>query len=400
MIFDASTIIVTSASLGVVMGLVQLLAWLHVRSERSLAIWAIANFASATGLTIMAVNLAALPRLLPYANFWFLLSTALVYIGMRSFDRAPIGPRRLVLHVAIAAIVALATLFMPASPLSRAMVFSLATVGWMGAAAWRLARPPATGPAFTRLGVALFLSIFCALHLARVLAIATRTTPILGLPGGEQLAVTLLISLVCGVGLNYGALLMVLDRLASADELTGLNNRRALLRRGQEMLDRSISYGRPLSVFLMDLDHFKQVNDHYGHRVGDMVLEAFANVARSSLRTGDIIGRYGGEEFCVVLPRTGRADAAAVAERLRSQVQEQLAMVGGHATRVTVAIGVATMEAGETMAGGTIDLLIDAADHALYAAKDGGRNRVVAAVPIGERSGPALEPNTQPSALH
>ncbi len=399
MTFDASTIIVTSAALGVVMGFVQMLAWLHVRSERSLAIWSIANFASVAGLALMALNMAILPRVIPYANFWFLLSTALVYIGMRSFDRAPTPAALLALNVAIAAIVAFATWLMPGSPLNRAMVFSLATVGWMGAAAWRLARTPPTGPAFTRLGVALFLSIFCALHLARMVTIATGSQPLLGMPASDQLAVTLLISLVCGVGLNYGALLMVLDRLASSDELTGLNNRRALLRRGQQLLDRTVAYGRPFSVFLVDLDHFKQVNDRFGHRVGDMVLEAFAQKARESLRAGDILGRYGGEEFCVVLPRAGRGDAAAIAERLRSRMQEHLAMVGGHATQVTVAIGIATVEAGETMTG-PIDVLIDAADHALYAAKDGGRNRVVAAAPIGERSAPPLEADAQPSALH
>ncbi|OYX82888.1 MAG: hypothetical protein B7Y75_05895, partial [Azorhizobium sp. 35-67-5] len=322
-----------------------------------------------------------------------------VYIGMRSFDRAPISARLLAFNVVMAALVALATFLMPNSPLGRAAVFSIATVAWMGAAAWRLARTPPTGPVFTRLGVAMFLSIFCALHLARLVAIATGNHALLGMPVTEQLAVTLLISLVCGVGLNYGALLMVLDRLASSDELTGLNNRRALLRRGQELLDRTLAYGRPFSVFLVDLDHFKQVNDRFGHRVGDMVLETFAQVARHNLRSGDMIGRYGGEEFCVVLPRTGRAEAAAIAERLRSRVQEDLAMVGGHATHVTVAIGIATLEAGETMTG-TIDVLIDAADHALYAAKDGGRNRVVAAAPIGERRDPAMAPDAQPSALH
>lgn len=400
MTFDLTTIIITAAALGMVMGCVQWLAWLHMRSEGSLAIWSGANLACAVGLAIMALPGGITPQILPAANAWFLLATGMTYLGMRSFDREPASRLLIVLVVVTALGGALLTMLLSDSPLARRAVFSLATVVWMGAAAWRLARTPPTGPAFSRLGVALFLSIFCALHLARLLAVALGFTPFFAAPVAEQLSWTLLLSLVCGVGLNYGALFMVLDRLASSDELTGLSNRRALLRRGQDLLNRTTAQGRPLSVLLVDLDHFKQVNDRFGHRVGDMVLETFAQIARNTLRPTDVIGRYGGEEFCVILPRAGAQEAAAAAERLRLRAQERLAIVGGHATDVTVAIGIASLEAGDAPRL-AIDALIDAADHALYAAKDGGRNRVVAAPPLGSpRMAPPLDAIVQPSALH
>ncbi len=401
MTFDLTTIIITAAALGAVMGCVQWLAWLHVRSEACLSIWSGANFACAIGLALLALPGGLNSPLLPVANFWFLLATGLTYIGMCSFDREPAPPWVIALVVIVAAGAAILTWILTDAPLARRAVFSLVTVGWLGAGAWRLGRLPPTGPAFSRIAVALFLSVFCAMHLARLAATALGFTPYLAAPLGEQLSWLLLLSLVCGVGLNYGALFMVLDRLASRDELTGLSNRRALLRWGQTLLARAVKYRQPLSVMLVDLDHFKEVNDRFGHRVGDLVLEAFARSSKGALRPGDVIGRYGGEEFCVILPRTGHLGAAAAAERLRAEMQQRLHMVSGHETQVTVAVGIASMEADDPPFAG-IDALIDAADHALYEAKDGGRNRVVAAPPgAARRTGaPSATTTMQPSGLH
>lgn len=399
MTFDPATIIVTASALGVVMGCVQWLAWLHVRSEGSLAIWAATNLMFAAGLAILAMPGGSAQPLLACVNFCFLLGTGMIYLGMRTFDREQ-NSRWLIALVIISAASAAVLMMRSNSVVTRGGIFSLVTVIWMGASAWRLARVPPTGPAFSRLGVALFLSIFSALHLARLGAAVLGISAFFAAPVAEQISVTLMISVVCGVGLNYGALFMVLDRLASSDELTGLSNRRALLRRGQDLLAQATSQGRALSVLLVDLDHFKQVNDRFGHRVGDIVLETFAQVARTSLRPGDVIGRYGGEEFCFILPRAGALAAVAIAERLRALTQERLATVAGHPTHVTVAIGLATFEP-EHVPPETIDALIDAADHALYAAKDGGRNRVVAAPSPGrQRTGRPLDTTIQPSALH
>lgn len=172
--------------------------------------------------------------------------------------------------------------------------------------------------------------------------------------------------------------LETLARMARTDGLTGLLNRQHLLARLEEEVTRANRYRRPLGVLLLDLDHFKAVNDTHGHLAGDRVLAAAAHAIDRSLRSADAAGRYGGEEFCVLLPETGQEDAEALAERLRLKLAEiRHAMGSKRALRVTCSIGVTAARGGDLRA---YDLL-SAADEALYEAKRLGRNRLVAAHP-------------------
>lgn len=164
-----------------------------------------------------------------------------------------------------------------------------------------------------------------------------------------------------------------LERLATHDGLTALLNRATFDQRLSEALvDRRC---QPVSVALVDLDHFKSVNDTYGHQVGDDVLRRSADAMRSILRPGDLAARYGGEELVLVLPGCGAADAARIAERLRSAIA-----TAGTDPVVTASIGVATAEAGATASG-----VLAAADQALYRAKRSGRDRVVSAASARRR---------------
>ena len=156
--------------------------------------------------------------------------------------------------------------------------------------------------------------------------------------------------------------------LASTDALTGLANRRRIV----EYLDATLSDvadgDAGLSVVLFDIDHFKAVNDRYGHDVGDEVLKRVAASAIEGLRSTDLIGRYGGEEFVIILPRTDADTALQIAERVRSRIE---ASRGGAQPRVTVSLGVATTQGDDTG-----HVILKRADVALYAAKDAGRNRL------------------------
>jgi diguanylate cyclase (GGDEF)-like protein len=166
-----------------------------------------------------------------------------------------------------------------------------------------------------------------------------------------------------------------LERLANTDALTGLANRRRFMRRLERELDRSQRYDRPLSLILLDLDGFKQVNDVHGHAVGDAVLEATAEVMRSVCREVDVPARLGGEELALLVPETGMDGALALAERLRARLQERTHLdEEGMPFTVTASLGVATRGAGGR---GSPDALLHRADMALYDAKNGGRNRVV-----------------------
>jgi len=163
-----------------------------------------------------------------------------------------------------------------------------------------------------------------------------------------------------------------LEHLAAVDVLTGLHNRRSLddaLRREHE---RSLRTGRPWSTMMLDVDHFKRVNDTYGHPAGDRVLATIAAILRKQLRTADIPGRWGGEEFAVVLPETDIVAAEAVAERVREAIASEVIDGGEVGLVVTASIGVAQAAAG----GRDPHEVLAAADEALYEAKREGRNRV------------------------
>jgi diguanylate cyclase (GGDEF)-like protein/PAS domain S-box-containing protein len=163
-----------------------------------------------------------------------------------------------------------------------------------------------------------------------------------------------------------------LEQLAQTDFLTGVANRRHFLMLAEQELSRTQRYGGPLSVFMIDVDHFKNVNDTHGHQVGDQVLETLGRVCRQAMRDIDIVGRLGGEEFGVVLPQTDHGAALEAAERLRRAVLDaKVALEHGLPLSITISIGVATLGDPTT----NIDTLLSQADQALYAAKDSGRNR-------------------------
>ena len=165
-------------------------------------------------------------------------------------------------------------------------------------------------------------------------------------------------------------------QLATHDDLTGLLNRRAMLDRMQLEQRRSLRSGSPLLIAQLDIDHFKAVNDTHGHAAGDLVLQSFADTVRRNVRDTDVLARWGGEEFVLLLCDTPAADAVALMERLRQAVQAMQVPVaqGGQPITVTVSIGLARHTPADPLAG-----TLERADQALYAAKAGGRNRVVPA---------------------
>jgi diguanylate cyclase (GGDEF)-like protein len=165
-----------------------------------------------------------------------------------------------------------------------------------------------------------------------------------------------------------------LQRLATQDVLTGCLNRRAFMDAAAPMLDSAVRDGSALGCLMLDIDHFKSINDTHGHGVGDRVITEVAKVMRQSVPAGHLVGRYGGEEFCIVAPGSDRAQLAALAERIRVQVQDSAGARVAEVSdlKVTISIGASACNRGED----TLAAMIDRADQALYRAKRGGRNRV------------------------
>ncbi len=164
-----------------------------------------------------------------------------------------------------------------------------------------------------------------------------------------------------------------LQRVAAIDSLTGLYNRRFGLERLSQEFSRSVRSGEPLGVVLFDIDHFKSVNDNYGHQVGDDVLKSIAENVKSVLREGDTLMRYGGEEFLAVLPGAGETDLRTVGERMRRIVESSVVLESSSEVRVTISLGGVSFPSADVA---DLDDLIRKADAALYNAKTTGRNRL------------------------
>lgn len=188
-----------------------------------------------------------------------------------------------------------------------------------------------------------------------------------------------LIMVFATLGFVLAAAELTADRhhqLAMQDPLTDLPNRRAVLDALERHWSAAVRTQRPLTVLMIDIDHFKQINDQHGHPAGDAVLRRLARLLRARVRSQDIVGRFGGEEFLVVLPDTAPDTAATLAEALRGRIESVPVRARGRMLPLTASMGLHGLWPG---AGDTVDDAIQKADEALYRAKSAGRNRVVAA---------------------
>src|SRR5207253_6883646 len=160
-----------------------------------------------------------------------------------------------------------------------------------------------------------------------------------------------------------------LSEISARDALTGRYIRWYVMEKIDSEMNRALRHGAPMSVLMLDLDHFKNVNDSFGHSVGDQVLKNVGQVLRESCRVYDVPGRYGGEEFCVVLPETRVGNTTVVAERIRARLEASELTAGDNVLRVTASFGIAGLESmpGDALTPAT---LIDRADRALYCAKN------------------------------
>ena len=180
----------------------------------------------------------------------------------------------------------------------------------------------------------------------------------------------------------YKTALLDMEQLALTDELTGLHNRRALKDMLKTRIYAAQRYKHPLCGVAIDIDYFKQINDRYGHDIGDLTLQHLATLMRQHSRISEIVARTGGEEFMLILDHTPTAGAQTFAEKLRKRVEDSPLITPAHTISLTISAGIATLHPDSDM-----DSLLKSADMALYTAKNEGRNRVVLAetTPIHRR---------------
>jgi diguanylate cyclase (GGDEF)-like protein len=322
----------------------------------------------------------------PVGNGVATIAVALAWVGARSFNgrsttlwTALVGPTAMVLSVLL--------FENDVDAWSGAVPFMLTFSVYSFLAAREFWRGPISGQ---RLGNAVILAATCAcvgcFYLLRglTLHLLHAEHPFFFIVLGSEVAgivvmLAVLVSSFTLVALSKEKGDIVIKHAATHDGLTDLLNRREFTRRAQDMVDRLSSARQPITMLLLDLDHFKRINDTYGHSVGDEVLIAFARIAKNCLRPCDVIGRYGGEEFAILLPGAVPEQAIEVAERIRTTFScspEALVVK----VKPTISIGVAINQGSDSDLG----KLVSMADHALYKSKAAGRNRVTSADMTGE----------------
>jgi diguanylate cyclase (GGDEF)-like protein len=374
---DIPTLFFVAVCLAALLGLFLIFAWLQERHTRALAWWGAAYLLGASSMTLWNAPQPLLSVPPDVAGAIMFIACGMIWNGVRLFH----GRNPLLLASFAGAAVWLACMRFPAivgNDSARAMVGALIIAAYTFSIALELWRERRKSM-FSRTAAVIVPAMHCAIFLTPIVMEMVWPASL----GSGWLELLALETMIYAVGTAFIVLLMVKDQqvlfhrtAASTDPLTGLLNRRAFLDAAVGLCVQQEKKGGAVTLMMFDLDHFKSINDRFGHAVGDDALRAFATSVSASLRMNDVIGRLGGEEFAAIVG-TDAEIAARIAERVRAGFAAVGVEISGHAMGATVSIGTATIAADRH----AVEWLIARADGALYAAKKAGRNRVQAAPP-------------------
>ena len=373
---DLPTLALVAIGLADLLGLFLVFCWLQDRAVRALAWWGCAYFLGAFSLTIwLAPGFAhRMPPEVPEALT--LLACGVIWSGIRLFHGRPLSPTTAFAGAALWPVLCQFPEMPPGSS-ARLIVGAVLAAAYTFVIArefWRERRQSLKSRAAGIVVPLLHASIF--LLPAAMELVAGESTAV-------WITLFVLQVMIYSVGGAFIVLLMVKDRhltvyrtAAETDHLTGLLNRRAFLAGAMALSSQRGQHGTSLTLMMFDLDHFKSINDGFGHATGDAALCVFAQVLRSGMRAHDLVGRLGGEEFAAIVPGD-LAVAEIIGERIRTAFERAAVMIEGHPVGGTVSIGAASAIAPVANLGA----LIACADAALYDAKRSGRNRLCFADP-------------------
>ena len=377
---DLNTLFMVTIYVEAILGLLLLFAWAQNTAIGAVAWWGFAHLVRAASVVLFGMYGSA-PDLITIdlANALLFTAFAFTWTGARVFDGRPVEPVYMVTGAVIWLLVcrlpvlaeAVDTRSLIASGIITAYTWLTAYEFWRGRSEQLVSRWPAIFMLFAH----------GALFLLRtpLVALLPWSTTNSNLFGSVWLTVLSFEALLFTISIAFILLAMAKERTelrhrtaAMVDPLTGISNRRAFLQDAALMAKRHSGHPRPTAVLLIDLDHFKSINDRFGHALGDHVLEIFTESARRSIRASDLLGRLGGEEFASLLYDTSREKAVAVAERIRESFAQAAQEVGGRPVCATVSIGLVHCQEAVL----DVPELLAQADQALYYAKERGRNRV------------------------
>ena len=378
--FDVNTLFLVTIYVEAILGLLLLFAWAQNTAITAVAWWGFAHLLRATSVALFGLYGSVSDLIsIDLANAILFMAFAVTWTGARFFDHRRPLPVLIVAGPAIWLVASRLPGF-AASFDVRTLAGSGIITAYTWAAAFEFWRGRSE-PLVSRWPAIFLLFAHGALYLLRTPFGAMLPWRLTGDQLFESVWLTVLSfeGLLFTISIAFILLAMAKERAeyrhktaALIDPLTGVSNRRAFLQDGEAQLQRQTTDPRPTAVMLLDLDHFKSINDRFGHAIGDRVLEIFADVSSGCLRRIDLFGRLGGEEFAAMLRHTARDRALAVAEQIRTSFAEAAREIDGRPVGATVSIGIVISH------DAVLDLsaLLAQADHALYRAKDAGRNRV------------------------
>ncbi len=376
---DVNTLFMVTIYVEAILGLLLLFAWIQNSSIHAVAWWGFADLMRALSVVLFGLH-GSIPDVISIdlANAILFSSFAMTWTGARLFDGRRARPLGLIAGAAIWLVFCRIPGLMEMNDLRVLLSSSIvATYTWLTAYEFWRGR---SEPLVSRWPAIFMLFAHGSLFLLRTpLARMLPWSPTNEVFGSVWLTVLSFEALLFTIAIAFILLAMAKERTeyrhktaAMVDPLTGIANRRAFLAEGTRVMKRQSVDGRPGAVLLIDLDHFKSINDRFGHAIGDRVLQVFAESASANVKTTDLIGRLGGEEFAAVLYDVDRERALIMAERIRSAFAAAAVEVDGRPVMATVSVGMVFNE------DSTFDVsaLLAQADQALYHAKERGRNRV------------------------
>ena len=394
MLLDIPTLIIVSIFVTAILGLLLLFVWIQDRSIQALAWWGVAYLVAGLSIALLSGQLPGSDAVsIDIASAILFAACGLSWNGARLFDEKPVRP----IAMFAGALIWLSACLIPAftaSMTGRMIVSSLIVSNYTLATAFEL-WSGRSEKLITRWPAMMVLILHGAIFPAQIPLIMLQ-------PEGREMtffssgwiALLALETLLYVIASAFIVLAMAKERnerihktAASTDPLTGVPNRRAVIAAGNTLIRTRAAPDRPVAALMFDLDFFKAINDRFGHAVGDRVLKVFASTAAANLRSTDIFGRLGGEEFAAILPDMDIDSAVDAAERVRAAFGQAAIEIDGHPVRGSVSAGITIT----TDSAANLDSLLSIADEALYVAKANGRNRVEVARRHGWRPLPPEE---------
>ena len=376
---DVNTLFMVTIYVEAVLGLLLLFAWVQNTAIHAVAWWGFAPLIRATSIVLFGLYGSA-PDLITIdlANALLFTSFAVTWTGARVFDGRPAEPVYLVTGAVLWLLICRLPVLAGALEV-RALIATgiITTYTWLTAYEFWRGR---SEPLVSRWPAIFMLFAHGSLFLLRTPLIALLPPSVTNrVYGSVWLTVLSFEALLFTISIAFILLAMAKERTelrhrtaAMVDPLTGIANRRSFMQDAAHLAKGHVANPRPTAVLLIDLDHFKSINDRFGHALGDRALELFALTARHSVRSTDLLGRLGGEEFAAILPDMSRDRAVAVAERIRASFAHAALEVDNRPLGATVSIGVVHCQEAVL----DVHELLAQADQALYCAKENGRNRV------------------------